>query len=301
MYDLVIIGGGPAGMTAAVYAARKKLKTLIMAESYGGLAMWSPGVENYLGYQYITGRELVQKFEEHLNRFDVTKIKGLAISVLKTENRFKTITTDQREFMSKAVLVATGRTVRYIDVPGEKEFFSRGVTYCSVCDGPLFSGMDVAVVGGGDSAFEAAIQMAAIATRVYLIAKDRINASEIIIDKVKALSNVEMLIPAEIKQILGEQLVTSIQVLVGEDAKPREIPVRGVLIEVGSIPVATFIGDLVEVNDRGEIVIDCLGRTKTPGVFAAGDVTHVPAKQIIIAAGEGAKAALTAYSYIIEQ
>lgn len=300
IYDLIIVGGGPAGMTAAVYAARKKIKALIITESFGGQAVWSTGVENYLGFEFISGVELVEKFKDHLERFDLDKEMTLANGIYKSGDVFTVATKNGQEFSGRAVVIATGRAPRFLSVPGEKEFYGRGVTYCATCDGPLFNGMDVVIVGGSEAAFEAVMQMSAIAGHVYMVAHDEFSVLDVVVAKARQLKNLTIFQPAKVAQIIGQDLVSQVMIKDLDSGDEKTIDVRGVIIEIGSIPVSTFIGDLVEFNDDGEIIVDCFTRTKTPGIFAAGDVTHGPHKQIIIAAGEGAKAALSAYSYLIE-
>lgn len=299
-YDLIILGAGPAGMTAGVYAARKQLDTLVLTENIGGQATWSSGIENYLGYIFVTGTELVQKFEEHVRTFDV-KIEYTRVTKLsQIDDGFRVDTSDGRAFTSQAVVVATGKTPRLLDVPGEREFTGRGVTYCATCDGPLFSGMDVAVVGGGNSGLDAVVQLMKICPKVYLIeVMDELRADEILRERAKAAGNVEILTKTAVTKIYGNMMVDGITVRNLESGQTRDIPVKGVFVEVGLAPSNDFIKDLVRLNKHGEIPVDCAAQTGIPGLFAAGDVTDVPEKQIICAAGDGAKAALGAYSYLV--
>ncbi len=301
-YDLIILGAGPAGLTAGIYAARKQIDTLIISSDIGGQTSWSSGIENYLGFVFIPGTELVQKFEEHLRTFDIKIEYDKALRVTQDGNIFNIETEAGRKYMCRALIVATGKSPKMLDVPGEKEFVGRGVTYCATCDGPLFSGMDVAVIGGGNSGLDAVAQLMKICPKVYLveIAKE-LRADEIIQKVVKSSSNVEIMTRTAVKEIRGDQFVSSIIVENVDTNEIREIPVKGVFIEVGLVPNTDFIKDLVQLNHYGEIAVDCAGRTGIPGLYAAGDVTNVPEKQIIIAAGDGAKAALGAYSYLLRQ
>lgn len=299
-YELIILGAGPAGMTAGVYAARKQLDTLIITENIGGQAMWSSCVENYLGYIYIPGTELVQKFEEHLKQFDVRIEYTRASKISLVEGGFRVDTADDRTFFGRAVIVATGKSPRLLNVPGEKEFTGRGVTYCATCDGPLFSGKVVAVVGGGNSGLDAAVQLMKICPKVYVIeSTGRLRADEVMIDQVEQAENVEILLETSVREISGETFVNSITV--ETKGETNKLSLDGIFVEVGLTPNTDFIKGLVELNKYGEIPVDCAGHTGIPGLYAGGDVTIVPEKQIIIAAGDGAKAALGAYSYIVRQ
>jgi alkyl hydroperoxide reductase subunit F len=299
-YDLIIVGAGPAGMTAGVYAARKQISTLILTENVGGQALWSSGVENYLGYIYITGAELVQKFEEHLKMFDVELEFARVVGLHRVEGGFRVDTEGGESYNARAVIVAAGKSPRLLNVPGEKEFTGRGVTYCSTCDAPLFAGMDVAVVGGGNSGLDAVIQLMRICPKVYLIEiSQKLRADEILQDKVRSAKNVEILTRTLVKEIHGDDFVTGITVENLETHDQRTIDVKGVFVEIGLVPNADFVKGLVALNRYGEIPVDCGAWTGVPGLYAAGDVTDVPEKQIICAAGDGAKAALGAYSYLV--
>ena len=299
-YDLIIIGAGPAGITAGVYAARKQIDTLIITRDIGGQAMWSSGIENYLGYIYISGVELVQKFEEHLRTFDI-KLDFARVTALSRANAtFRVDTEDGRRFAAQSVIVGSGKSPRLLNVPGEKEFTGRGVTYCSTCDGPLFAGMDVAVVGGGNSGLDAVVQMMKICPKVYLIeVEDELRADEIMREQARAAENVEILTGTAVKEIHGDAFVHSITATNVHSGEARVLDVKGVFVEIGLAPNTGFVKDVVRLNERGEIPVDCGARTSIPGLYAAGDATDVPQKQIICAAGDGAKAALGAYSYLV--
>ncbi|MGB9619261.1 MAG: NAD(P)/FAD-dependent oxidoreductase [Armatimonadota bacterium] len=301
-YDLIIIGAGPAGMTAGVYAARKQIDTLIITRDIGGQATWSSGIENYLGFIYISGVELVHKFEEHLRNFDIKLHYAGVSSLSRTGDVFRVDTEDGGRFLSRAVVVSSGKSPRLLNVPGEKEFTGRGVAYCSTCDGPLFAGMDVAVVGGGNSGLDAVMQLMKICPKVYLIeVEDELRADEILRDKARAAANVEILTGTRVKEIRGDTFVNSIVVENVHTNELHTLDVKGVFIEVGLVPNSGFAAGVVRLNEWGEIPVDCGARTGVPGLFAAGDVTDVPQKQIICAAGDGAKAALGAYSYLVRQ
>lgn len=299
IYDLIIVGGGPAGITAAIYAARQKINTLVITKDIGGQAAWSGNIENYTGYQFISGPELASKFEEHLERFNIIlKMPEEVISIDK-QNQIINIKTNRDNFQSKTLIIACGKSPRLLNVPGEKEFKNKGVTYCAICDGPIFSGKDVAVIGGGNSALDAASQMTKIARKVYLININATLGGETVLrEKVSQAKNIEILNSAIIKRIIGDKFVNSIEIDIG--GKTTNIPLQGIFIEIGLTPVSNFI-NIVEKNSQGEIIVDNRCATNIPGIFAAGDVSNVPEKQIIIAAGEGSKAALSAAKYLSTQ
>ena len=296
IYDLVIIGAGPAGITAAVYAARKKMNFIIVTGDIGGQAGWSGDIENYTGYQFITGPELVAKFEEHMLKFDtMVRENELAIEMRKTGDIVK-VKTDKGEYGSETVIIASGKISRELDVPGEKEFKNKGLTYCATCDAPLFSGKDVAIIGGGNSALDACIQLMKIARRVYVINITRqLGGDAVMREKIEASDKVTVLNNAQVTAILGSQMVSGISVK--REGKEEEIAVQGIFVEIGLSPNSSFAKD-VEKNELGEIKVNCKNETNVPGIFAAGDVTDIAEKQIIIAAGEGSKAALAAFKYI---
>lgn len=297
MLDLVIVGAGPAGITAAVYAARKKMDFVLLTKDIGGQTALSSDVENYTGYQFITGAELVAKFEEHLKQFDV-KLKSdeTVKEIRKLEGAGYRVEGTSETYEAKTVLVATGRSPRWLDVPGEAAFRNKGVSYCATCDGPLFSGKTVVVIGGGNSAMDAVLQMVKIASKVYLV---NINAAlggdEVMRQKVQSYKNVEILNQALTKEIKGDAFVKAL--VVEQGGQQKQISVEGIFVEIGSVPNSGVI-DFVKKNDAAEIVIDHLNQTDQAGIFAAGDVTDIPEKQIIVAAGEGAKAVLGIFRYL---
>jgi alkyl hydroperoxide reductase subunit F len=300
LYDLTIIGAGPAGMTSGVYAARKNLKTLILTSDVGGQTAWSSGIENYLGYTYITGAELVQKFEEHMMKFDINVQYTRVTDIRYVNEVFRAYTSEGDEYDSRAMIIAAGKSPRLLGVPGEREYTGRGVTYCATCDGPLFSGQDVAVVGGGNSGLDAVVQLMKICPKVYLLENSgSLRADEVMREHAAAAKNVEIVLNTSVVSIGGADFVESIEVRDNLSGKLRTIPAKGVFVEVGLTPNTDFLRNLINLNESGEIVVDCGGKTSIPGLYAAGDVTNVPEKQIIIAAGEGAKAALSAYSYLV--
>ncbi len=300
MHDLIIIGSGPAGMTAAVYAARKKMDLVVLSDNIGGQALYSSAVENYLGYKYITGEELVRKFEEHVASFGIKQIFSKASAIRAEGGVFKIDTDKSGTLEARTLIVASGKVPRRLGVPGEKEYAGRGVAYCATCDGPMFAGMDVAVVGGGNSAFDAAVQLVKIATKVIIIEfGDHIIADEVYQEHIARAANAKIMASTAVKEIKGDKFVKSVAVEDRKTGAVSEIPVGGVFVEIGWEPTVNFLGGLLELNNLNEIKVDSACRTSVPGIFAAGDVTDVPEKQIIVSAGEGAKAALSAYEYLV--
>ena len=299
MRKLIIIGGGPAGMTAAVYAARKQIDALLISKDIGGQALWSASVENYMGYQYIEGFELMAKFEEQMKQFPLEQKIGQGVAGLsQLDAGFEIGTANGESYQAKAVIVATGKRPRQLNVPGEERLKGRGVTYCAICDGPLFAGQKVAVIGGGNSALEAADDMVKIAEHVYLVSLKPFTGDQILINKVKEAPNMTVFMEHEVVAIDGESRVEAIAIRDLKSGEEKRLEVGGVFIEIGMIPSSDFSRGIVRLNELGEIEINCATDTGVPGLFAAGDVTNAPEKQILVAAAEGAKAALQAHKYL---
>ena len=298
MYDLIIIGAGPAGITASVYAARKKINFIVITKDIGGQAAWSADIENYTGYQFITGPELVSKFEEHMLKTE-TNVKENE-TVLNIEKKSNTITvqTDKNTYETKTLIIASGKKSRELGVPGEIKFKNKGLTYCATCDGPLFADKDVAVIGGGNSALDAALQLIKIARKTYLInTAPVLSADPVMIEKLKSDKSVRILNDYKVAEIIGDKFVNAIKIKNTKTQKEEIINVEGVFVEIGLIATSDFAGGLKK-NSFGEIEVNSQNETNIPGIFAAGDVTNVPEKQIIIAAGEGSKATLSAFRYL---
>ena len=294
--DLIIVGGGPAGITASVYASRKKIDFLLITKDIGGQAAWSSDVENYPGYQFITGPDLVAKFQEHMQKYTIQLRENEEVVELEKKAGVIYIKTTKASYEAKTTIVASGKKVKEIGVPGEKEYKNKGVAYCVTCDGPLFAGKDVAVVGGGNSALDAAIQMMNIANKVYLInITDKFTGDAVMQEKVKNNQKVTILHNTRVESITGDKFVKGLNV--DTHGKKQAIGVKGVFIEIGLMPNSWFVKD-IDKNGKGEIKVNCANETNIPGIFAAGDVTSVPEKQIVIAAGDGAKAALGAFRYL---
>lgn len=300
MYDLIIIGAGPAGITAAIYAIRKKISLLVIAKDVGGQTAWSGGIENYTGYQFITGPELTSKFEEHMRRYNIPLKEGESVIDVKKIDEKIVVKTDKGTYESKTVIIASGKRSRELNVPGEKEFKNRGLTYCATCDGPLFAGKDVAIIGGGNSALDAALQLMRIARHAYLInIVARLTGDPVMIEKVQESPElISIMNSTKVLAIIGDKMVSSVKV--EKEGNVRDLPVGGIFVEIGLIPNSHFAADIAK-NSLGEIRVDSFNQTNIPGIFAAGDVTDVPEKQIIIAAGEGSKAALTAFRYLSQR
>lgn len=295
IYELIIVGAGPAGITAAIYAARKKMDFALFATDIGGRVVLSSEVENYTGYQYITGEELAGKFQEHLKAYRF-ELRVEEVNGVEREGNLFRVVTGGGSYLSRTVIVATGRRPRELEVPGEAEFKNRGVTYCATCDAPLFEDLDVAVVGGGNSGFEAVLQLAKIARSIRIVeVGPQLKADPVMVEKVKASNKVEVWTETQVLEVIGGKVVTGIRVQ--RKGEKTVLPVQGVFVEIGSTPNSDVAG-FVAKNRWGEIVVNCRCETDIPGLFAAGDVTDVPEKQIVIAAGEGCKAALSAFRYL---
>lgn len=300
MYDLIIIGGGPAGLTAAVYAARKKMNLLLLTKEFGGQLMWTKEIENYMGYQFISGPELISKFEEQVKRFAVeTKYEEVSGFIVNDDGTFL-VKTQEHKYTSKTVIVATGKRPKRLEVPGEIQFTGQGVSYCATCDGPLYADKVVAVVGGGNSAVQAALELSSIAPTVYLVARDdQYIADPIIIDKMKAARNIVELTGYETEGIFGDEVVEKIIIRNIATGKVKDLEVGGIFVEIGLEPNSEFVKNIIQMNQLKELVVNCRSQTNIPGVYAAGDITDGPDKQIVIAAGDGAKSALMAYDYLL--
>jgi alkyl hydroperoxide reductase subunit F len=300
LYDVIIIGSGPAGMSAAIYSARKGLKTLVLSKDVGGQLNISAELENYPGYSYIDAPSLINHFEEHVERFDVTRVIGEEVVNLDVADKIKVVHTQAgNRYQGRAVIIASGKFPRPLGVPGEDRLLGKGVAYCATCDAPFYKDKVVAVVGGGNSALEAAGELHHWATKIYLVVRNAYSADDILVDRVTRLDKIEVLLGYETLEILGEAQVNGVRVRARANGGERTLQVDGVFVEVGLLPHTAFVMDVLALNETGEIIIDCQTNTGVPGVFAAGDVTNVQDKQVIIAAGEGAKAALRAHEYLL--
>ncbi len=303
MYDCIIIGAGPAGMTAAIYTARKKYKTLLIAKDMGGQMVWSSDVENYTGFSMISGADLTLKFEEHLETLkDEIDIKyGLeVINLEKTITGFSVTDSNGATFYGKSVIVASGKQPRKLGIPGEDKFYGKGVAVCATCDAPLYKGRNVAVVGGGNSAMDAVLALSKVAAQVYVInINDSLVGDEVLLEKINNAINVKVFQTTKTLEIIGDERVEHIKI---ETLGKEEtiLPVSGVFVEIGYVPSHAF-DSLTDKNHVGEIKVDQNLETTVKGIFAAGDINDAWGEQIIIAAGEGAKAAMAVANYLNQQ
>jgi alkyl hydroperoxide reductase subunit F len=302
MYDLTIIGGGPAGVSAGVYAARKLLKTLFISPEFGGQSIVSDDIQNWIGTPHIAGAQLAKDLETHLKAYvgDVVDIKNeYAQDIAKTDSGFS-VTTDKGTYETKTILIATGSHRRKLEIPGADTYDHRGVTYCASCDGPFFTGQDVVVVGGGNAAFESAAQLLAYAKSVTLLNRsETFRADELTVEKLKAHPHFTIITSAIPVEIIGDKLATGI---VYEDAKTKEritLHTPGIFVEIGALPTTTFAKNVVELNDQGYIPVDPrTQQTKTSGIWAAGDCTDGLYHQNNIAAGDAVKALEDIYVHL---
>ncbi len=296
-YDIIIVGAGPAGLTAAVYTTRRSMKTLVISKDVGGQMGLTDDIENYPGFESIGGMELGKKMHEQAAKTGTEFLFSEVTDLEKKGEEFVVKTID-KEISARAVILAFGLTPRNLNVPGEAELTGKGVTYCATCDGPLYKDKEVAVIGGGNSALDAAEYMSRLCKKVYLIhRRDQFRGEQVLVDQVKATKNIEIIYNANTTAIKGKDRVEGLTYKTLDD-KDGEIAVSGIFIEIGHVAKTDWLQDILEVNDRQEIKItkDC--QTNMAGVFAAGDISDITYKQAVISAGEGAKAALQAYRYL---
>lgn len=301
LYDLIIIGAGPAGLSAAIYAARKKIKTLILAGHLASQTNEAHLVENYLGVLPLPGSELLAKFQEHIAKFNLEIKEGAEVSLISPITNGFEVKTEGNVFSGRAIIIATGKKYRQLKIPGAKEFEGKGITYCATCDAPLFKNKTVAVVGAGDGGQDAAWQLTKYASKIYLLNKypELRGENQQMQENLKNHQQVEIINSCEPIEVKGDKFVRGIVVQCNGEGQTRELAVDGIFVEIGSIAASKFLAGMVTLNEKDEIVIDPrTNMTSQPGIFAAGDVTDIPHKQMIIAAGEGAKAALSAYEYL---
>jgi len=301
VYDVVIVGAGPAGLTAAIYCVRSGLSIQVIGKVIGGQVAESSLVENYPGLKAISGFELAKRIAEHAESLGVDVLMDEVVGVEQVSDLFIVRTSASGDFKCRALILAIGAEPSRLGIKGEEEFRGRGVSYCATCDGPLFKGKDVAVVGGGNSALDAALYLSSLARTVYLIhRRGEFRAAKALVDKVVEKNNIVRLLKRVPIEIGGSRYVEWIKVKNVETGKVEELRVNGVFIEIGRSVRSDFLRGFVDLDNKGQIIVDSLCRTSRRGVFAAGDATNIPYKQAIIAAGEGAKAALSAYEYLKE-
>ena len=291
-YDVIVAGGGPAGVSSAIYSARKGLRVAIVAERIGGQVKETVGIENLISVPETTGNELANNLKTHLLRYPVDLLEHRKIEKVEVLGKQKIVTTSVGErFLAPALIIATGASWRKLNVPGEAEYIGRGIAFCPHCDGPFYKGKHVAVVGGGNSGIEAAIDLAGICSKVTVFEfMDELKADSVLQDRLKSLPNVEVFVSSQTTEVIGNgDKLTALRI------KDRLVELDGVFVQIGLSANSSVFRDIVETNRPGEIMIDAHCRTNVTGIYAAGDVSTVPYKQIIISMGEGAKAALSAF------
>jgi len=301
-FDVVVVGAGPAGASAAIYSARKGLKTAIIADKIGGQVQETKGIENLISVKYTEGPHLAAQLAQHISAYDIKVLEHRRVKAVQPNTQLKSIDLDSGESLkTKSLIVATGAKWRELDVPGEKKYLGRGVAYCPHCDGPYFKGKDVVVIGGGNSGVEAAIDLSVLVKSVTIIEfMPVLKADQVLIEKLMTIPNIKVIKNARTHQVIGDGTkVTALEYEDRSEQKIHQIPVDGIFVQIGLIPNSNFIKNTVETNKFGEILIDEKCRTNIPGIYAAGDVTNIPYKQIIIAMGEGAKAGLASFEDIM--
>jgi NADH-dependent peroxiredoxin subunit F len=300
-YDVLVVGGGPAGAAAAIYAARKGIRTGIAAERLGGQLLDTLGIENFISVKETQGHKLATGLEQHVATYDVDVMNLQRAEALIPGDLIEVKLAGGASLKSRSVVVATGARFREINVPGEREYRNRGVAYCPHCDGPLFKGKRVAVVGGGNSGVEAAIDLAGLVSHVTLIEFDpKLRADAVLIRKLQSLANATVITGAETTEVVGDgQRVIGLKYKDRLSGRMHDIELAGVFVQIGLVPNTDWLKGTVKLSARGEVEVDARGQTSVPGVFAAGDCTIVPYKQIVIALGEGAKASLSAFDHLI--
>ncbi|MGC8926710.1 MAG: FAD-dependent oxidoreductase [Myxococcota bacterium] len=298
LYDIIIIGGGPAGMTAAVYSLRKGLKTAMITYDIGGQMLETYSIENYMGFRFIEGSNLVNKFSSQIKQFELALLDKVYVKKIEKSDKILYVdVSNGKRYKAKSIIIAAGKRYRKLGVKGEIELTGKGVSYCATCDVPLYRDKRVIVVGGGNSGVEAAIELAKISKYVILLQRgDRLTADKVLREEFEKFENKAIFLNSEVLEILGRDKVSSVKALI--DGEERIIETDGVFVEIGLIPNTDFVEGFLNLNKYKEIIVDEYCRTDVEGIFAAGDITSVPEKQIIVAAGEGAKAALSAYRYL---
>jgi alkyl hydroperoxide reductase subunit F len=299
VYDVLIAGAGPAGLTAGVYCARKMLKTIIISENIGGQALESWAIENYMGYRMITGEDLMKKFEEQVRTLNMRVELDRIIGISKEEDIFTVRTISENTVKAKTLILAQGNRPKKLGVANEEQFLGRGLSICSTCDGPLYKGKRVAVVGGGNSAIQTAVEMSEITPSVILIVRSGIRADPVYTKMLESKKNITVYLNTQVTALHGDKFISAVTTK-NEKGVEQKIELEGIFIEIGWLPNTDFLNGFVALNEKKEVVVDINCHTNVPGVFAAGDVSSVKSKQIIIASGDGAKAALEANEYLMK-
>ncbi len=299
MFDTIIIGAGPAGYTAAIYAARREMKVMLIGKEPGGQVALASEIENYPGFSKIDSFDLITKMQNQVKENKVEMVNGEIKKIVKKDDNTFELFTDQESYQSKTIIIAMGMSPRRLAIPGEEELNGRGVSYCANCDGPFYKDKIVAVVGGGNAALDAAEILSKIGKKVYLIHRnEEFRAFEVLVEEVKNRENIELVLNSKIEKIIGQDRVEKIKCLNTETNEEKDIEVDGVFIEIGRIASTDLVADFAERDKKNQIIVDEKCKTKTDGIYACGDVTQVPFKQITIAAGQGTIAALAAYQYL---
>jgi NADH-dependent peroxiredoxin subunit F len=299
VYDVMIIGAGPAGLTAAVYCTRKNLRTVVISSNIGGQALESWSIQNYMGFRIVTGEDLMKKFEEQVRELHIHVELDQGTHISQDGNVFTLKTVSDQTFQARSVIITSGRSPRWLGIERERELTGRGISVCATCDGPLFKDKDIAIVGGGNSALTTALELSGLARNVHLIVRGTIRADEIYIDQAKKRGNIIVHLNSEVTRLHGDQILTGITLRDRTTNQEEMLTLEGLFLEIGQVCNTQFLDGFLAINKNQEIIIDCNCHTSRDGVFAAGDVTSVKGKQIIIAAGEGAKAALEAHEYLM--
>lgn len=299
-YDVIIIGGACAGLAAGTYASRRAMKALIITKDIGGQIATTPSVENYPGIDFITGPELGDAMLNQAIKWGSEVVYDEVTAIEKRAEKDFVITTNQETYYGKSIILAYGKTPRNLDIPGEKEYAGRGVSYCVTCDAPLFKNREVVVVGGGSSAMEGALILSKICKKVYLVhRREEFRGEDVLLSQINETENIEKVLSSVSVQVLGENgLVNALQVKHVATGELRDLPVQGIFVEIGFIVNSALVKHLVDLDRLNQIITNNCQETSNPGVFAAGDITDTPFKQAVISASEGAKAALQAYSYV---
>ena len=299
--DIIILGGGPAGLTAAAYAARKLLRCMIITGDIGGQALESWAIENYMGFRIISGSDLMQKFEEQVRNEDIEIEIDRGESIAENDEKFVITTVSGQKFESKSVIIATGVKPRWLGIKDEEKYIGHGISICSTCDGPLFRNKIVTIVGGGNYAVTTAIEMSKIAKHVNLIVRSKIRADEVYTSQYEGLENVSTYKNYTVSALEGDNMLKAVTIKERDTGEESKLKTDGLFLAIGHDANTGFLEGFVDLNENGEIITDNNGRTSRRGVFAAGDVTDTESKQVIIASGEGAKAALSAYSFLMNK
>lgn len=298
-FDVLIVGGGPAGASAAIYSARKGIRTGVVADRFGGQVLDTVGIENLITVNYTEGPKLAATLEEHVKQYDVDIMNLQRAQRIEKKDLIEVELENGAVLKSKTVILSTGARWRKAGVPGEEEYRNKGIAYCAHCDGPLFAGKDVAVIGGGNSGVEAAIDLAGLVKHVTLLARSKVKADPVLQERVFNLPNVTVIENAQIKEITGTDKVNGVTYIDRQTNKEHHVELQGVFVQIGTIPNTEWLKGTVELNNHGEIITGKDGSTSIPGVFAAGDCTDSLYKQIIVSMGSGATASLGAFDYLI--